>query len=780
MRRAAVALSLVRLAHADDCNGNAIDDSLEVAGAIRIDRELRSFRANIAAIKLVAGDIDGDGDNDIVLQSFYSPGVSEFNVSFNDGDGQFDESRDFGDTNRIPNGLALGDFDNDGDLDVAVSGDGYFDDGCQCTLNNGIAVFANRGDGVFDRTLYNAISESWPIGVVAGDINGDGYSDLIAAYAYKPGFEVFFNDRKGRFESQQFIASDSIGVPVVGDVNGDGALDVVQFYPSYMESRPVVVSLGDGAGRFKSMAVIDNPGYIADLGLVDLDNDGDLDMVIANYGYGLRLFANAWGGDYFWARNWDGERTDCARFLTRDFNQDGWDDLAVTSVDSYDDNCRCWRSRFTLYAGGPGGEITEVDEFRLPGDSVPMCLVDVEGDGDNDFAFSRYEYPGYLDVLRNESVRKTPDCNGNSIPDECDLADGSSNDEFPAGGDDIPDECQADCNSNGVPDDVDVRSGTSMDCNLNAVPDECDVAAGRERDCNQDGVVDRCQGFGPFDGFDIAFDGVNDRIDIPANSKLKLTSTLTLEMWLKPDSPNHDGPAVLYSKPGECVVGYAHDGSILWYFGIDDRSWGWYLTKAIAPQGAWTHLAITYANGSVRTFINGEVVDTFDRGDEIVDQDSFHDEVTVGNRTTDPSPFRGQLSDLRLWKIARSPNEIRADYERRIEGKPSGLVGYWPLNDGTGTTATEKINRIHGKLQLGPKWTKIHRAPGCMLADVNCDGAVDADDIDGFVLAIIERDEYERAYPACHYFLADVNADGVVDFNDIDRFVECLISDGCS
>ncbi len=76
------------------------------------------------------------------------------------------------------------------------------------------------------------------------------------------------------------------------------------------------------------------------------------------------------------------------------------------------------------------------------------------------------------------------DCNANHVPDECDLADGSS----------------PDCNNTNIPDECDIDAGTSADCNANLVPDEC------EPDCNGNGVPDDCDvdsdGDGVIDGCD--------------------------------------------------------------------------------------------------------------------------------------------------------------------------------------------------------------------------------------------------------------------------------------
>ena len=82
------------------------------------------------------------------------------------------------------------------------------------------------------------------------------------------------------------------------------------------------------------------------------------------------------------------------------------------------------------------------------------------------------------------------DCNGNSVQDICDIAAGTSLDCQPNG---VPDECEPDCNGSGAPDDCDIAEGTSEDCNDNAVPDECDVAGGTSQDCQPNGVPDECE-----------------------------------------------------------------------------------------------------------------------------------------------------------------------------------------------------------------------------------------------------------------------------------------------
>lgn len=101
------------------------------------------------------------------------------------------------------------------------------------------------------------------------------------------------------------------------------------------------------------------------------------------------------------------------------------------------------------------------------------------------------------------------DCNGNTVPDECDIAAGAA-DCQPDGVPDlcqvppmdplaldcnlnnIPDECEADCQPNGIPDDCDLAAETSLDCQPNFVPDECDIAGELSMDYNLNNVPDEC------------------------------------------------------------------------------------------------------------------------------------------------------------------------------------------------------------------------------------------------------------------------------------------------
>ena len=130
------------------------------------------------------------------------------------------------------------------------------------------------------------------------------------------------------------------------------------------------------------------------------------------------------------------------------------------------------------------------------------------------------------------------DCNLNGIPDDEDIANGTSYDcdqngqpdecqpdcdgdgwidacdnEPDCDEDGIPDNCETDCNENGIPDDCDILYGISEDCNANGIPDECDIANETSQDCNDNGIPDYCD-FGDGTSFDCNENNIPDECDI--------------------------------------------------------------------------------------------------------------------------------------------------------------------------------------------------------------------------------------------------------------------------
>src|SRR4029077_8086557 len=111
-------------------------------------------------------------------------------------------------------------------------------------------------------------------------------------------------------------------------------------------------------------------------------------------------------------------------------------------------------------------------------------------------------------------------------------------------------------------------------------------------------------------------------------------------------------------------------------------------------DSGWTretfiHVAFTYDGTTLRAFQNGvEIANHAHSGSLDINPGALYlgDTDTLGQDT-----WNGLLSDVRLWNIVRDTATITAQKDMRLTGGESGLVGYWPLNDGRGRVATSLI-----------------------------------------------------------------------------------------
>nr|WP_299346276.1 LamG-like jellyroll fold domain-containing protein [Allomuricauda sp.] len=137
-------------------------------------------------------------------------------------------------------------------------------------------------------------------------------------------------------------------------------------------------------------------------------------------------------------------------------------------------------------------------------------------------------------------------------------------------------------------------------------------------------------------------------------------------------------------------------------------------------DGEWHHIAIVVpADGvpltSVLLYVDGQPeATTSASGSNPINTSSLND-FEIGRSAAQPDRYWiGGLTDIRVWDRARSASEIAADYDSRLNGDEAGLIGYWKLDEGTGTTVNDaSVNGNPGTLggDIGemarPVWTEI-------------------------------------------------------------------------
>ncbi len=312
-------------------------------------------------------DLDDDGDLDAIGETF--PSIIKWYE--NDGTGDFGPEHTIDLLSSFTYFTAAADIDGDGDVDMLTTESG----------TDGVYWFANDGSGNFGPEQTIALGVDGANHCTAADLDGDGDQDVLSAAFNENTIAWYENDGAGNFGPQQIISSFTNYAKCVAsaDLDGDGDLDVLS--ASSIDSK-IAWYKNNGDGGFGPEIVISTTAYWAwTVSTGDADGDGDLDV-----------FSTSWGGDKIaWYENLApgfgpqkvltvSARTTTAT-LTADLDGDNDPDVLVGIGDSR----IAWYENLGGGLTGPQQEITsQLDDLQ------DLRTADLDGDGDQDLLSATY------------------------------------------------------------------------------------------------------------------------------------------------------------------------------------------------------------------------------------------------------------------------------------------------------------------------------------------------------------------------------------------------------
>jgi hypothetical protein len=347
--------------------------------------------------ELEMADINQDGHIDILsIGDHGSPYINTqehgIMVWFGDGQGNWNvyQNGNFG-----YGGIAVGDINNDGHLDVGYgmhhnySSDDFGDSILEAALGDGTGQnWTPWDDGISTGGDWGMFSTDF------ADVNNDGYLDIgSVSFGADDGIHIFLNNGDGTWrQCFGFLGGNSTMHFNFGDVNSDGNADfcVAHQYGS--------IYLGDGEGNFVlADGNLPPAGNLGRLGtsLGDVDNDGDMDFAFTNTNGGIEVWT--WQGNNTWANFSGNLPTAGPYYLTQlyDMNIDGYIDVIAFGDSTITlwlgNGAGSWTQDVTFYTPGPGS----AEAFRVGGDAdhngyPDIALVSEEGSGWNPINHLRF------------------------------------------------------------------------------------------------------------------------------------------------------------------------------------------------------------------------------------------------------------------------------------------------------------------------------------------------------------------------------------------------------
>lgn len=316
-------------------------------------------------------DLDGDGDKDIIAASFSDDKIAWFE---NDGDGNFSNAVIISTNVDVVWSVFSTDLDGDEDNDVIATslGDGK------------IVWFENGGDGTFSDEIIISDNLDAVRTIFSIDLDNDGDNDIIASFGYNTNkISWYENNGDGTF-SDEIIINDEVedadslfSIDLDNDGDNDIMTSLTIYNPFGIFEYKTLWFENDGSGNFGPKQTISSSKG-GKLYSIDLDNDGDNDVIAARYG--VYWFENDGSGNF--TQQTVSASSDDSAFST-DLDGDGDKDVI---------SCNYSNDKVIWHENDGNESFTSSIISDSPYGLSSISQTDLDGDGDKDVvASARYD-----------------------------------------------------------------------------------------------------------------------------------------------------------------------------------------------------------------------------------------------------------------------------------------------------------------------------------------------------------------------------------------------------
>jgi len=219
----------------------------------------------------VLADVNGDGKLDVVGMHY---SINSIRVLLGVGNGTFAGAVLTSPLGFYASDIAVADVNRDGKPDVLATN----------IESSDVAVLLGTGTGSFSGPNYFSVAPGTRR-VLVGDLNRDGNPDLVVRYYSfgDGGVSVLLGNGAGVFGGSMLVMDDFNGEIALADLDNDGNVDLVGTEFIIFEGARLFVRRGTGTGTFHGPLTKATPEFSDTLRMGDVNNDGNLDVVVATY-----------------------------------------------------------------------------------------------------------------------------------------------------------------------------------------------------------------------------------------------------------------------------------------------------------------------------------------------------------------------------------------------------------------------------------------------------------------------------------------------------------------